>query len=240
MRARTSLIWKMPREEFVLLVQNATDGVKGILSAFSLPNKGGNYKTLRRRAMEEGLDWKILAKQWHKVSLDHVHDCSKKPLSSLMVENSTYNRGSLKRRLLEDGLLEEKCSRCGQGSVWMGERLVFVLDHINGISDDNRIENLRMLCPQCNSQMSTFAGRNNKGKTRSEKNVCKDCGATILKLSIRCRKCADVLRRRRVVRPDLASLRKEVDEMGWEATGRRYGVSGNAIRKWFYKGEMQR
>ena len=234
MRTRTSPIWKMPRDEFVLLVQNATDGVKGILATFSLLNKGGNYRTLRARAVEEGLDWDGLAEQWHKKALDRVHNWIKKPLQSLLVENSSYNRGHLKKRLLKAGLLEEKCSRCGQGAEWMGEPLSLILDHINGVGNDNRIKNLRMLCPQCNSQMPTFAGRNNKRKTLAIKNVCRDCGAPIMRCSIRCKKCY-VLTERRVIRPELMILKEEVERFGWEATGRKYGVSGNAIRKWFTK-----
>ncbi len=46
---------------------------------------------------------------------------------------------------------------------WCGQPLNLVLDHINGVNSDNRVENLRFLCPNCNSQQSTFAGRN-KGK----------------------------------------------------------------------------
>jgi hypothetical protein len=82
------------------------------------------------------------------------------PLDEVMVENSSYSRCCLKRRLLEEHIFENKCSRCGQDANWCGEPLVLVLDHINGINNDNRFENLRLLCPNCNSQTPTFAGRN--------------------------------------------------------------------------------
>jgi 5-methylcytosine-specific restriction endonuclease McrA len=49
---------------------------------------------------------------------------------------------------------------CGQQPMWNGKQLVLILDHINGINNDNRLENLRLLCPNCNSQTPTFAGRN--------------------------------------------------------------------------------
>jgi hypothetical protein len=68
-------------------------------------------------------------------------------------------RGSIKRRLLELELLKECCSRCGIAE-WRGRPLSIHIDHINGVKDDWRLENLRMLCPNCHSQTPTFSGRN--------------------------------------------------------------------------------
>ncbi len=68
-------------------------------------------------------------------------------------------RGSIKRRMLELGLLEERCSRCGI-SDWRDKPLTIHIDHINGVKDDWRLDNLRMLCPNCHSQTPTFSGRN--------------------------------------------------------------------------------
>ena len=72
------------------------------------------------------------------------------------------SRGSLKRRLLEDGILANRCSECGIES-WLGQRLSIQLDHINGVRNDHRLENLRMLCPNCHSQTATFGWKNAKG-----------------------------------------------------------------------------
>lgn len=68
-------------------------------------------------------------------------------------------RGSIKRRILELGLLTEQCSRCGL-TDWRGKPITIQLDHINGVKSDWRMENLRMLCPNCHSQTPTFSGRN--------------------------------------------------------------------------------
>jgi hypothetical protein len=69
------------------------------------------------------------------------------------------NRSHLKTRMIKAGLLESRCQIC-RLAEWRGKPLSIHLDHINGDKDDNRLENLRMLCPNCHSQTPTFSGRN--------------------------------------------------------------------------------
>jgi predicted nucleic acid-binding Zn ribbon protein len=78
----------------------------------------------------------------------------------VFIENSSVKRSLVKKRYLK--LVSNECSICGQLPEWCNKKLVLVLDHINGINDDNRISNLRLLCPNCNSQTETFSGRNIK------------------------------------------------------------------------------
>jgi 5-methylcytosine-specific restriction endonuclease McrA len=91
------------------------------------------------------------------------HKPEKMPLSKIMVENSTYMSISrLKKRLVDEGIMEYKCTKCGNTGDWMGENLVLQLEHKNGINNDHRKENLEFLCPNCHSQSKTFARRNRK------------------------------------------------------------------------------
>jgi Zn finger protein HypA/HybF involved in hydrogenase expression len=83
----------------------------------------------------------------------------KQPLEHIL-ENSK-SRATIKRRLLEAGILQNRCEECGL-SEWRGRPLSIQIDHRNGIKDDHRVENLRMLCPNCHSQTDTFAARNRK------------------------------------------------------------------------------
>lgn len=88
------------------------------------------------------------------------------PNNAIFTENSLYSNELVKQRIVKDNLLEYKCLKCGIDS-WCGETLVLDLDHINGDNKDNRLENLRYLCPNCHSQTHTYKGRNkNSGKTK--------------------------------------------------------------------------
>ena len=84
------------------------------------------------------------------------------PLDEVLVEGSNYARKRLKRRLVEAGLKELRCEMCGQGEIWRGLRMGLVLDHVNGVWNDNRLENLRFLCPNCNATLDTHCGRKNR------------------------------------------------------------------------------
>jgi len=90
----------------------------------------------------------------------------KRSLGEILVLASTYQTTShLKARLIKEGVLENRCAICDQPALWRGLPLVLILDHMNGDRSDHRIENLRLLCPNCNSQQPTFAGKN-KGRYR--------------------------------------------------------------------------
>ena len=160
MRRRTSAIWLMPEDDFRKLVARCFT-ITAILSEFGMQNKGGNARTLTERLEHLGIDYSHIPRGKCAGNTAMVRAFRKRySLTEVCVKGSKYSRSSLKRRLIDSGELVNECSECGQESEWNGKNLVLVLDHKNGVSDDNRKSNLRLLCPNCNSQQSTFSGRN--------------------------------------------------------------------------------
>ena len=87
-----------------------------------------------------------------------------RPLEAILVANSIYSSATLRQRLIREGLKEPRCEICGL-TTWRGEPLPLALDHINGDPCDNRLENLRILCPNCHALTDTWCGRNNGRRT---------------------------------------------------------------------------
>jgi hypothetical protein len=125
-----------------------------------------------------------------------------------------------------------------------------ILDHINGIRNDNRLENLRIVCPNCAATLDTHCGR--KNRVLHIPRDCVRCGKEFMPRSVKQRHCSrecgirwdrtGVPRpgARKVHRPPREQLIREVDELGYLAVGRKYGVSDNAIRKWLREYERER
>ena len=229
MRKRTSVIWGLPSDRLQQVVRESTS-LAQVLRFFELEGKGGNHKTLKRRLAEEQIDFSHI-KLGTGSNLGRNFERPSVPLEEVMVENSSYSRGHLKRRIIQAGLLNYSCAECGQLPEWREKTLVLILDHINGISNDHRLENLQFLCPNCNSQTKTFAGRNRRPQHQWH---CKNCGNPISGKggTKKCRRCISLGQERSTNRPSLEVLLKQIEELGYRGTGRLYGVSDNAIRKW--------
>ena len=131
-----------------------------VLRKIGLSIKGGNNSTVKKFVYDNKIDISHFLGKSHGSTKAR----NKKELKDVMVENSSYSRKNLKRQIIKNGILRNECYECGQNPEWKGKTLIMVLDHINGIPNDNRLENLRMLCPNCNSQQDTFSGRNIKQK----------------------------------------------------------------------------
>lgn len=212
---------------------------------------GGNHRLFK--------EW---VEKW-EISTDHFDagasarktpSVTAKPLDEVLVEGSTYPRTNLKRRLFHEGLKERRCEMCGQDENWHGRTMSLILDHINGVPDDNRLENLRIVCPNCAATLDTHCGR--KNRREPEIRSCKRCGREFQAKYRDHRYCSyscgtrwdrSKLRGqpnpgiRRVKRPPYEQLLAEIEATSYCAVGRKYGVSDNAVRKWvkFYERERE-
>lgn len=119
---------------------------------------GGNYALFHARVKKYGIDTSHFSgKAWSKGL--HTPQRSGRTLEQLLQENTDCGSNGLKHRLLRAKLLKRRCAICGL-KRWLDKPIVLELDHINGDRRDNRLENLRLLCPNCHSQTDTFRGRN--------------------------------------------------------------------------------
>lgn len=199
---------------------------KECLDKLGLRAAGGNYKTLIKYVKKYNIDDSHFEPDAVRVNkLNNFIDLFIKiPIEQVFVENSPYSRSSLKKRLYSEGFKERKCELCGQDEEWRGKKMSLILDHINGIWNDNRLENLRIVCPNCNATLDTHCGKN-KIKNINDKTINKELKKEFHK------------KRRKIERPDYNTLKNEVETIGFVKTGKKYGVSDNSIRKWikFYE-----
>ncbi|HEV2785115.1 MAG TPA: hypothetical protein VGV67_01900, partial [Solirubrobacteraceae bacterium] len=152
----------------------------------------------------------------------------------------------------KEGLKRAICELCGLGELWRGRPMGLILDHINGIRDDHRLENLQIVCPNCAATLDTHCGR--KNRLEQPERTCLRCQARFRARYANQRYCsrecgtrAPRLNRglpspalRRAERPPYDQLVREIAETSYLAVGRKYGVSDNAIRKWVRQYERER
>ncbi len=212
-------------------------------------------ETLRRLGMCPSGGAHVVLKKWcvtWQISTEHFdrHAAARRrgdggsrlPLEQILVAGSGYHRGHLNRRLFEEGVKVRACELCGQGERWRGQRMSLILDHINGIRDDHRLENLRIVCPNCAATLETHCGR----KTTLESKRCLRCDKVFEPRSSRQRYCSSACGSRhdrshlrgprptawKVQRPAYRQLMDDLASMSYLAVGRKYGVSDNTVRKW--------
>ena len=132
-----------------------------VIGLLGLRMAGGNFDQIKKYIKEYSLDTKhFTGKVWNKGLKFDLKP--RIPLEKILINNSTYQSFKLKKRLFLAKLKEPKCEECSWSKMSKDGRVPLELDHINGNRHDNRISNLRILCPNCHSLQPTHRGRNRR------------------------------------------------------------------------------
>lgn len=151
---------KYTKESLEPVVQKSFS-ISEVLRNLNLKYAGGNHSHIKKKIDELGIDTShFTGRAWNKGKLRPRNDWS----SIFVVQNpiGPNTKGPMLRRGMVALGIDYQCSLCGQLPSWNGLELVLQVDHINGQRWDNRIENLRFLCPNCHTQTETFSGRSSR------------------------------------------------------------------------------
>ena len=141
-------------------VKNSTS-IRQVLQHLGLREAGGNYEQIKKYISYYKIDTNhFTGRAWSKGKKGIGRP--RLTLKEILTTDSYFQSFKLKNRLFKEGLKEAKCEICGWAKRSTDGRIPVELDHINGIKTDNRIENLRILCPNCHSLQTTHRGLNRK------------------------------------------------------------------------------
>lgn len=207
------------KEELEILVKESSS-LSEILRKQNKSNSGTALKVLKNKLNSYGIDYHFL---------DEKSISKKLELDEILVNGKNYSSKRLKDRLIKAGIKEDVCEICGI-SEWMGKKLTLQLHHINGVHNDNRLENLQILCPNCHSLTDNFGNKKTK-----EIKLCPDCGKEINNKSTYCKNCAPKHKHHQSKCPSKEELSGLIFKYSFVEIGKKYGVSDNAVRKWCKK-----
>lgn len=150
-------IYKLSDEQFVELLKKSST-ISEVLFKLGYTVKGNSwgYSQVKRRMDDLNLDYSIFKGKSAVIKTNKLNNVRKE---DILKENCKHQRTVLRRYIIKNNLIPYKCAICGC-TEWQGKTLSLELDHINGVNNDNRLENLRFLCPNCHSQTSTYGSRN--------------------------------------------------------------------------------
>lgn len=120
---------------------------------------GRSYMVLKRFIIKNNINYSHFD-PWKNNQYKHVE----KPIQDWLSIGTNINSRYLKDKLYKVGLKSRECELCGQNEEWMGKTMSLILDHINGINNDNRLDNLRIVCPNCNATLDTHCRGHKKIK----------------------------------------------------------------------------
>ena len=150
---------KKTREEIESAAAKSSS-IAGVCRLLKLVPSGGNYRIIHNAIEKYKIDTSHFTGQGWNINLKFKPFEGKK-IEEILVKNSTYQSYKLKKRLIAEGIKKSVCESCGQ-SEWLEQPIPLELHHINGNNSDNRLENLRLLCPNCHALTDSYRGKNKR------------------------------------------------------------------------------
>ena len=143
-------------ESQLVAAAEASKSMRQTLVKLGVAPYGGNYDVLRKALKHFDIDTShFLGQAWNKgKSLP-----AKRSTQDYLSNRFPIQSYKLKNRLIKEGYRKRACSHCGL-TEWLDKPIPVELDHINGNNKDNRLENLRLLCPNCHALTSTYRSKN--------------------------------------------------------------------------------
>lgn len=148
---------KYSDEQFIEAIKDSYSW-SGVLKRIGLKAGGGSYTHIQNLAKKLCLDTSHFTGQAWNIGLKFKPN-PPRSLTEILTINSSYGSHYLKQRLIKEGIFEHKCYQCNR-KTWNKKPIPIALDHINGVRNDNRLDNLRILCPNCHAQTDTYCGKN--------------------------------------------------------------------------------
>lgn len=222
------MIRNLTDEEFTIIVKNSHN-ISEICKKLGVLAIEGNYDLIKHEIKRLNLDTNHFSSR----QLTKKKNNKTFTLEEILVKDSSYkSQYRLKEKLIKNNLLPYTCAICGCEPKWQGKDLVLILDHINGDHFDCRLQNLRFVCPNCNSQLDTHGGKNKKVKVD---NTCDKCGKKITygTKNHLCRECYEKEKFREI--PSKETLQEYLKTMSYVQIGKLLNVTSNAIRRWCKK-----
>jgi len=149
--------WKYTREALAAAV-SSSETVAGVLRQLGIKPAGGSHYYVSRRIRELGLDTSHFLGAGHRRGKPGPRKSPEEILLVLPEDATRTSHTMLRRALIESGV-SHTCAHCGTAPEWRGKPLTLAIDHVNGDWHDNRLANLRFLCPNCHAQTSTWCRR---------------------------------------------------------------------------------
>lgn len=228
-----AIIDNYTKEELENIVKNSSSIKEVILKLGYSTNSGSNSTTVKNRLEKYNIDYSHFG-NLHK---------EKRNEENIFIEDSTASQQTLRRWYIKGNYTEYKCSICGQLPIWQNKELTLILDHINGHNKDNRLKNLRWVCPNCNQQLDTTGFKKirvDSTKHIEKKYYCIDCGKEITKNATRCVDCANKSRQKISKEINREELKDLIRRLPFTQAAKEYNITDNGLRKWCDKYNLPR